>query len=164
MFCPRCGQQPANDRIRFCPSCGLRLDGVVNLLLNDGVPTNPLAMPAQMAPPPPTQPSPRRKGMRRGGKLLFTSLAIFLPLFGFSILIGEPFPLLLPSSLFLAGIFWMLYCRLFEDDYATPVQTLPPPPAQTYMPPPRTPVFDEIAQDPQRGSVVDQTTRSLKQH
>ena len=163
MFCPRCGQQPANDRIRFCPSCGLRLDGVVNLLLNDGVPTNPLAMPAQMTMPPPTnQNSPRRKGMRRGGKLVFAGFASFLPILAFSIFVDHPSPFFVPASFFLVGIFWILYCRIFEDDYAPPVQTLPPPPAQNYMPPPRTPVFDEIAQDSPRGSVVDQTTRSLK--
>ena len=37
MYCPKCSHQPASDGLRFCPSCGFRLDAVTELLTNDGI-------------------------------------------------------------------------------------------------------------------------------
>lgn len=37
MYCPRCSHRPASDELRFCPSCGFRLDAVAELLTNDGI-------------------------------------------------------------------------------------------------------------------------------
>lgn len=36
MFCPNCGQAPANQEIRFCPRCGFSFEFVVRLLSNGG--------------------------------------------------------------------------------------------------------------------------------
>src|SRR5215475_12717663 len=125
MFCPRCGNQPASDRVRSCPTCGFRLDGVVDLIARDGAPPG-LPNITQTRSLQSGEPSERKKGIRRGAKLVFFSLAMFLPLFGICFLVDSPGPLFLPASIFLAGIFWMIYFRLFGDENAPapqPVQT-----------------------------------------
>src|SRR5262245_48399587 len=111
MYCPRCGNQPASDRVRFCPSCGFRMDGVVDLLVRDGVPAGPFLNIPQTNFIQSGEPSERKKGIRRGAKMVFFSLAMFLPVFGFCFLVDDVGPLILPGSLFLAGIFWMIYYR-----------------------------------------------------
>lgn len=37
MYCPKCSHQPDSDGLRFCPSCGFRLDAVAELLTSDGI-------------------------------------------------------------------------------------------------------------------------------
>src|SRR5262245_43574460 len=106
MYCPRCGNQPTSDRVRFCPSCGFRLDGVADLLARDGVPAGPLNIPQtnfiQSG-----EPSERKKGIRRGAKIVFFSLGILAPIGALSIVENEPGFLFLPLTLFLAGVLWM---------------------------------------------------------
>jgi hypothetical protein len=148
--------------MRFCPSCGFRLDGVVELLARDGAPTNPLP------PPQSNEPSQRRKGIRRGAQITFASLVMFLPVFAFCFVVEGPGPLFLPATIFLAGIFWMLYYRLFGDETvpapkpAQPAQ-FGPPPQHAYLPPPQSvPAYRSPVETPQQ-SVVENTTRSLGQ-
>ncbi len=164
MYCPRCGNLPASDRMRFCPSCGLRLDGVVELLARDGVPTNPLPLPQS------NEPSHRRKGIRRGAKITFFSLVMFVPVLAFAIGVEEPGPLVIPVTIFLTGIFWMLYYRLFGEETtpaprpAQPAQVVPPPPQQAYLPPQHSaPAYRAPVEPPKQQSVVENTTRSLGQ-
>src|SRR5215467_3388628 len=111
MFCPRCGNQPASDRVRFCPSCGFRLDGVVDLIARDGAPSG-LPNISQTNALQSGEPSERKKGVRKGAKMVFVSLAMFLPVVAFCNFVREGWPLFLPASIFLAGIFWMIYYRL----------------------------------------------------
>jgi hypothetical protein len=154
--------------VRFCPSCGFRLDGVADLLGRDGVPTNVLNVPPTNIPQS-GEPSERRKGIRRGGKLVFTSLGIFLPVLAFCFVVEHPAPLFLPASIFFAGIFWMIYYRLFGDDRAqTPMQTQPvyfgPPPQQAYFTQQQSvPVYRSAVETPKEHSVAEHTTRSLGQ-
>src|SRR5215813_3478648 len=115
MYCPRCSNQPSSDRVRFCPSCGFRLNGVAELIARDGVPTNILSAPPVNLPQGSEQ-SERRLGIRRGAKMVFFSLGIFLPIFGFCFVVDGPAPLILPGTIFLAGIFWMIYYRLFGSE------------------------------------------------
>ncbi|HEV2666895.1 MAG TPA: zinc ribbon domain-containing protein [Blastocatellia bacterium] len=167
MFCPRCGNQPASDRVRFCPSCGFRLDGVADLLARDGVPANLLNVPHTSSLQS-VEPSERKRGIRRGAKMVFFSLAMFLPVFGFCFVVDGPEPLILPGSLFLAGIFWMIYYRLFGDENAPapkPVQPpyFGPPPQNASLPPPQSvPVYRSPVETPKEHSVVEHTTRSLE--
>jgi hypothetical protein len=148
--------------MRFCASCGFRLDGVMELLTNEGVPTNPLAPPRN---PPP---SPRKRGIRFGAKILFFSIVLFLPAFALAIDADHPGPLILPGVLFLAGIFWMLYYRLFGEESA-PVQKQPQfishaTPQPVYLPPPQQSVpVTSHTPTPQPQSVAEHTTRSLGQ-
>ncbi len=162
MYCPRCGNLPASDRMRFCPSCGFRLDGVVDLIARDGVPTNPLPLPQS------NEPSQRRKGIRRGAQITFASLVLFLPALAVSIAFEEAGPLVLPGTLFLTGIFWMLYYRLFGDETAHALRRahpaqFGPPPQNAYLPPPQSvPVYRSHAETPQQQTVIEHTTRSLE--
>jgi len=168
MYCPRCGNQPASDRVRFCPSCGFRLDGVAELLARDGVPANSPNV-SQTNALRSGEPSERKKGIRRGAKMVFFSLAMFLPVIGFCSLIRNGGPLLLPASIFLAGIFWMIYYRLFGDEYAPAPKSRPeppyfgPPPQNASLPPPQSvPVYRSPVETPKEHSVVEHTTRSLE--
>ncbi|MFN0083862.1 MAG: zinc ribbon domain-containing protein [Blastocatellia bacterium] len=162
MYCPRCGNQPVIDRMRFCPSCGFRLDGVVDLLARDGMPG--YSLPA----PPPGAPSPRKRGIRRGAKILFTSIGLFFPFLAFAIgVVDHPGPLVVPLTLFLIGGLMMIYYRFFEDDHSAAPEIhrmAPPPPPQAYMPQPQgTPVYRPPVEPSQPQSVGEHTTRSLGQ-
>lgn len=168
MFCPRCSNQPASDRMRFCPSCGFRLDGVVDLIARDGVPAV-LPNSPQMSSVQSGEPSERKKGIRRGAKMVFFSLAMFLPILAFCFVVEGPEPLFLPASTFLAGIFWMMYYRLFGDESSPatkPVQPAyfgPPPQNASFPPPQSVPVYRSPVETPREHSVVEHTTRSLEQ-
>ncbi|MDX2033936.1 MAG: zinc ribbon domain-containing protein [Blastocatellia bacterium] len=161
MYCPRCGNQPVVDRMRFCPSCGFRLDGVVELLARDGAP----AGQPQVMPPAPEAPSPRKRGIRRGAKVLFTSIGLLFPALAFAIgVTNDPGPLVLPLTLFLIGALMMLYSRLFEEDHpaASEVPRMPPP-QPVYLQPPQTPVYRPPVEPAPPQSVGEHTTRSLGQ-
>jgi zinc-ribbon domain len=109
MFCPQCGQQ-STEEVRFCPKCGLSLVPHAALLAGHD-PASSAAVAAQ-----PPAPSARRTGTRRGAKLMFFSVVLFPIFFGFSILIDGPGPLIIPFTVFLAGLAWLVYARLFGDD------------------------------------------------
>jgi zinc-ribbon domain len=168
MYCPRCGNQPASERVRFCPSCGFRLDGVADLLVRDGVPAGHLNIP-QINLIQGGEPSERKKGIRRGAKMVFFSLAMFLPVLGFCAFIENGVPMLLPASTFFAGIFWMIYYRLFGDEHTPAPKSRPeppyfgPPPQNASLPPPQSaPVYRSPVEAPKEHSVVEHTTRSLE--
>jgi hypothetical protein len=168
MYCPRCGNQPASDRVRFCPSCGFRLDGVADLIARDGAPAGALNAP-QTNELRSGGSSERKQGIRRGAKMVFFSLAMFLPVIGFCFAIDSPGPLILPASLFLAGIFWMIYYRLFGDENAPASKRQPehlyfgPPPQNASLPPQQSvPVYRSPVETPKEHSVVEHTTRSLE--
>lgn len=161
MFCPKCGNQPSSDRVRFCPSCGFRLDGVVEVLARDGAATNPLASPELPAC------THKRKGMRRGAKILFASVVLFPIFFAIAISENTPGPLIVPLTVFLTGISWMLYYRLFGEEVPVIKKGSPAPsrtiPQQVYLPPdqsipitPRPPIETEPPH-----SVSEHTTRTL---
>jgi hypothetical protein len=109
MFCPRCGQQ-SSDEVRFCPRCGFQLAGLAAYMAaNELTPAGaPVPRPAVM--------TARRRGMRRGAKLMFIC-AVLLP--AAALLAFEddaPGPLLLVCTTFLAGLAWFVYSWLFSDN------------------------------------------------
>jgi len=119
MFCPKCGCHGGPDGSRFCRNCGFRLDGVAQLLARNGAPEGFI----QSMPPTsvaPNLPSPRKKGIKKGGKILFASVAFFPIFFGLCFLADNPGPLLVPISIFFAGLMRMLYARIFEDEIPQP--------------------------------------------
>jgi zinc-ribbon domain len=109
MFCPKCGQQ-SSDEVRFCPRCGLQLAGLAAYMAaND--PTS-----AEAPVPPAPVMTARRRGMRRGAKLMFIC-GVLLP--AAALLAFEddaPGPLLLVCTAFLAGLAWLVYSWLFGDN------------------------------------------------
>jgi hypothetical protein len=166
MFCPKCGQQQVSEEMRFCSRCGLQL-GVVTELLASGGSAAGIATGTKSG----KRPLANRHA-RQGAKTMFIS-GVLLPLaFVFSIIFDSPVPLLLPFLVFMAGLSWMFYFRLFgEETSATPQTDAPARPGErqpTYLPAQHgTPVSDfnnpshrtaEIVQPP---SVTEHTTRLL---
>ena len=169
MFCPNCGQPTPNDGLRFCRQCGFRLDGVSQLIFNGGAP-----LPLQPNVPPPlmTAESPRRKGLKSGAKLLLTSAVMFPLVLGFAIgIVNSPAPLLLPFTVFLAGLARMVYARFLEDAHPAYLPVLPPqpqvaPPAPVVPTPPQPRSLFASGTNtnelPQSASVTEKTTGLLK--
>ena len=133
MYCPKCGQQVA-ETMRFCSRCGLPISEVADWLA--GVEGGAL-LPRDEAQEP--VPSPRRKGMRRGAKVMFWG-GILLPIcLVLSLIFDEPAPLIFPLIILTIGLTWLLYSRLFGEETqpdrirppqdvrlgATPVSALP---------------------------------------
>ena len=98
MYCPRCAQQQISDEMRFCSRCGLPLGGLIEWLASSGAP-------ALRAPETPVSlNSPRRKGIRRGAKVMFFS-GVLLPIaILLSIAVDEPVPLFFPVIAFIVGL------------------------------------------------------------
>jgi hypothetical protein len=109
MFCPKCGQQ-SSDEVRFCPRCGLSLAGLAAYVVaNESAPAE---APAPRAP----VMTARRRGMRRGAKLMFIC-AVLLPAAALLAFEGDaPGPLLLVLTAGLAGLAWFVYSWLFNDN------------------------------------------------
>jgi hypothetical protein len=165
MYCPKCGQQ-VSETMRFCSRCGLQVTEVAEWLAGGVLSVREEAQP--------DIPAPRRKGMRRGAKIMFWG-GIMLPIFlGLSIAFDSPVPLLFPFIIFLAGFSMLLYSRLFGEELpsnrikqsqdvrlgAMPGQSALPPASDAglaggVMRPVRT---AEMAQPP---SVTDHTTKLL---
>ena len=110
MYCPKCGQQQISDDARFCSRCGLSLSGLAEWVADDGV----LAVREDKAPMVST--SPRRKGIKRGGKLMFLGCAMVPIFFGLCILVDSPGPLLIPFAIFFVGLLLILYARIFGEE------------------------------------------------
>ena len=173
MFCPQCGQQQASDAARYCSRCGFQLGAVAGLLATGGVAPQ---LEVEAVPVPDT---PKRKGVRLGGKVMLSGLFLMPALGMLSELIGSPEELILVGAIvFLAGLFRLLYALIFEDGpyrrqlqrqpaYAPPAQfaapreaaALPPhqgAPARAYVAPRAD--TSELAYRP---SVTEGTTRLL---
>jgi hypothetical protein len=121
MYCPRCGQQQISDDTRFCSRCGLPISRLAEWVAGGGVPAE--RGEETQAP----SPSPRRKGLRRGAKLMFLSLPLLPVSLLFGLVVEGALPLLLPLIVFSAGLSLMLYARLFSEEIS-PVKS---PQAQT---------------------------------
>jgi hypothetical protein len=121
MYCPRCGQQQVSDEMKFCSRCGLPLSGLTEWVAAGAVPSTDAAVKKVSAP------SPRRKGIRRGAKMMFLS-GVLLPVFlSISLALGEGGPMIIPGLVFFVGLTIMLYSRLFRED----VPSFESDPAQT---------------------------------
>ncbi|HEX8720188.1 MAG TPA: zinc ribbon domain-containing protein [Pyrinomonadaceae bacterium] len=109
MFCPKCGQQ-SSDEVRFCPRCGLPLDGLAAYVATNG--QAPAGAPVPRAP----VMTARRRGMRRGAKVMFVC-CVLLPAAALLAFEGDaPGPLLLVLTGGLAGLLWLVYSWLFGDN------------------------------------------------
>ena len=170
MFCPRCGQQQVSNEMRFCSRCGLPIGGLIELLGRAGVPAAPVPdTQASLS----SQPSPRKKGIRRGAKVIFVSAVLFVIFLVISLAADEPGPLVIPFFVFFAGLVMMLYARLFSSpvprikaQYTPPslgpmASALPP---HTHVPmhdiPQQRAKTNELAQP---SSVTEHTTKLLDQ-
>ena len=111
MYCPRCAQQQVSDEMRFCSRCGLPLSGLVDWLAFNGAPAGRVQeKPLSLA-------SPRRKGVRRGAKVMFFSGALLPIAVLMSIAVDEPVPLFFPVIALIVGLTITLYSLLFAEDF-----------------------------------------------
>lgn len=113
MYCPNCGQQQISEEMRFCSRCGLALSGLAEWLTGGRLPLKQREEEGQ-----PVALSPRRKGMRRAGKLMFFSGVLFPVFLVFAIAVEEAGPLFVPFTIFFISLVMMLYARLFSDKHA----------------------------------------------
>jgi hypothetical protein len=164
MYCPQCSQLQASESVRFCPRCGLPLEAVATIIANGGLVSVPPVFPQK----------PRfNRRTKQGAKWIFWSLATFPVILGLSIAADSPGPLFITFTLFLIGVFWMTYFKLFGDDSEQSLSrditqlaarrqagALPAAealPAQDYVPP-----RSRTAEMSPPTSVVENTTRLLK--
>ena len=113
MFCPNCGQQQIAGSTKFCPRCGTQLAGLAEWLAGGATITVRQVPDAPVVPAPM---SPRRRGMRRGAKVMFLSVALLPLVIGMCIAAEHPGPLVLFFLMFFVGLSMTLYARLFGDD------------------------------------------------
>ena len=111
MYCPNCGQQQISEEMRFCSRCGLALSELAEWLAGGR-----LSLKRDDEPKQTTALSPRRKGIRRAGKLMFFSAVLFPIFLVFSAAIGEGAPMVIPFLLLFVSLVMMLYARLFSDN------------------------------------------------
>ncbi|MDX6713125.1 MAG: hypothetical protein QOH96_4141 [Blastocatellia bacterium] len=110
MYCPKCGQQQPSSDVRFCNRCGLGLTQLSLWLEHaDKLIELPEVAPSQV-------PKKRRKRMRQGAKLMFLSAVLFPFAMMLGVIFDSPGPLVIPFTVFLAGLSWTLYSRLFIED------------------------------------------------
>lgn len=109
MFCPRCGQQAAEE-VSFCSRCGLPLDAAAEVVEAGGLPVWHQTNAGERG-----GLTPRQRGMRKGlmltvGGILFLKAAVLLTLYK-----EDFFVLLVPAGIFLiVGIMRLLYGLLLE--------------------------------------------------
>ena len=168
MYCPNCGQQQISEEMRFCSRCGLALSGLAEWLAGGHQPVK------RVDKQPIAALSPRRKGMRRAGKIMFFSAVLFPIFLAISIAVDEGGPLVIPFGVFFVGLVLMLYALLFSDktipmlNQVAQTSVLDPATARGSLPPAANipmPGFgrqqvrtNELAQPP---SVTENTTRLL---
>ncbi|HEX8721668.1 MAG TPA: zinc-ribbon domain-containing protein [Pyrinomonadaceae bacterium] len=106
MFCPRCGQQAAEE-VSFCSRCGLPLGAAAGLVASGG-------RPAEGEPAAPL--TPRQRGVRKG-LLITAGGVIFCVLVAILMTVKEDFfPFLILGGLIMtAGVMRMLYGLLLEE-------------------------------------------------
>jgi hypothetical protein len=163
MYCPKCGQQQISDEMRFCSRCGQALSGLAEWLGSSAPVKREDATPVSLD-------SPRRRGIRRAGKVMFASGVLFPVFLAICLAVDEGGPMILPALVFFVSLVMMLYARLFSDNTPSirnqPVQTLGSTTEAGYLPPAATIAIpgrqqvrtNELAQPP---SVTDHTTRLL---
>lgn len=110
MYCPKCGQQQPSADVRFCNRCGLGLQRL-SLWLEHA---EQLIAPEHEITA--LLPKRRRKCIRQGAKLMFLSLVLFPISMMLGIFFDTPAFLVIPFTVFLAGLSWAAYSRLFIED------------------------------------------------
>jgi hypothetical protein len=97
MYCPKCSHQAVSNNVRYCPGCGFRMDGVAELIANNGV----------FAPDGEEAPKPRRSMVKRGA--LLGSTLMFILSFSILLSIGPKFGPVLGSFLSWVTLMALIY-------------------------------------------------------
>jgi len=170
MFCPRCGQQQVSDEMRFCSRCGLPIGGLMEWLGRAGGPAAPVQDTQSSLS---SLPSPRKKGIRRAGKVMFASAVLFVIFLIIAIAGDEGGVLVIPFFVFFVSLVMMLYARLFSSPVPKIKAQYTPPglgPMSNALPPHTHVPMQDIPQHrgqtnelAQPASVTEHTTRLLDQ-
>jgi hypothetical protein len=123
MFCPRCGQQAAEE-VRFCSRCGLPLDAAAELVEAGERRDSELAKAEANA-----GLTPRQRGTRKGLMIIAGGLLFFAIVAIMTTIKDDFLPvLLLPALVITAGVMRVLYGLLLEE-HAPPQKSLKHTPA-----------------------------------
>ena len=112
MFCPQCSQEQVSNDTRFCSRCGFPMSGVAQLLTNNGMLQHlPNLHNADLE-------TPRKKGMKKGGKLMLLGLILVPLILFFSLAVhAGPFLTIIASVLFFwGGLLRIIYASIFESN------------------------------------------------
>jgi len=163
MYCPKCSHQAASNNVRFCPGCGFRLEGVAELLANNGVFT------ADEEKPPKPRRSMVKRGALLGATLMFIGqLFILLALNGRKAEIAFLFyPIALILLIGVSGYLKRLITKIFSEEEPSPSKKIASPRGPTLPAAYSAPVSDPGRQFvyttkvEQRSSITEQTTSRL---
>ena len=163
MYCPRCSHHAGPDNnVRFCPGCGLWLQGVSELVANDGH----FARSAE------TEPKPRRSMVKRGAllgaTLMFIPLLMILPVIRHGPWERGPRAfffiwLALMALIGVSGYLKRLFTKFFSEEEAPPSKNIAYILPATYI----APVVDtgrqfvDAVNAARPASVTEQTTSRL---
>jgi hypothetical protein len=165
MYCPKCSHQTASNSVRFCPGCGFRLEGVAELIANDGVSAVEEEMP----------PKPRRSLVKRGA--LLGAALMFIP--SFLILMGNLGPkssltaltffywVALMTLISVSGYLKRLITKIFSEEESSPPKKIASPRGPSLPAAYSAPVSDsgqqfvDRAKMAQPSSIAEQTTSRL---
>jgi len=160
MYCPRCSHQAASDNVRFCPGCGLWLQGVAELVANNCLFTR-----GDEA-----EPKPRRSLVKRGA-LLGATLG-FISCFWVLLATGPKSGpvavavfcwLALMTLIGVSGYVKRLFTKIFSEEESPPLKkiTYTLPSAYSALGADSGRQFVDTATTRQPSSVTDQTTSRL---
>lgn len=112
MFCPQCSQEQISEDTRFCSRCGFLMTGVSQLLANNGM------LPQLLNSSNSGLETSRKKGFKKGGKLMLIGLIIVPLILFFSLATHSgPFLTILSSILFFwGGLLRIIYAAVFESN------------------------------------------------
>ena len=169
MYCPKCSHQAVSNNVRFCPGCGFRMDGVAELVANNGV----LAADEEQAP------KPRRSMVKRGALLgailmFIGGLLVMLPEVGPRPTSGEDviaafffYGIALMALIGVSGYLKRLFTKIFSEEEPSPLKKIAHPRGPTLRAAYNAPIADsgqqfiDTTRMGQQSSITEQTTSRL---
>jgi hypothetical protein len=164
MYCPRCSHQAVSTNVRFCPGCGFRLEGVAELIANNGVSVADEEKP----------PKPRRSMVKRGA-LLGATLGFISCFWVLMLVSSKPAPkvvavfcwLALMAFIGISGYVKRLFTKIFSEEEPSSSKKIASPGGPALPAAYSAPVADsdrqfvDTAKMGQPLSVTEQTTSRL---
>ena len=167
MYCPKCSHQAVSNNVRFCPGCGFRMDGVAELLTNNGV----LAANEEKAPKP--RRSLVKRGALLGAMLMFIGSMVIVPIHTHGPDGKDAVALLffywaaLMTLISVSGYLKRLITKIFSEEEPSPSKKIASPRGPTLPAAYSAPVSDsgrqfvDTTKVAQPSSITEQTTSRL---
>jgi hypothetical protein len=160
MYCPKCSHHAVSNNVRFCPGCGFLIDGVAELIANNGV----------FAAGEESSPKPRRSMVKRGALLGATLMFIsaFLILEGYPVKSQRPMLIITWGALMaligVSGYVKRLISKIFSEEEPSPSKKIASPRGSALPAAYGAPVvnsgqqFVDTSKMAQPSSITEQTT------